>query len=103
MVVAYSALFCLICISQVLKQRKNKAFSIFDKIKVSLCLDDTSPRCTCPAKATTKNAILQKSTLPNVNCTFKFNALRYLEKSDLLTYFEKRKRVLLKSTVLYKL
>ena len=88
---------------QVLKQRINKAFCIFDKVKILLRLDDTSPRCTYPPKDTTENLILQKLTLPNVKCKFKFNILIYSQKSDLLAYIEKRRRVLHKSTVLSKL
>ena len=103
---AYSTLLCLICTSQVLKQRIDKAFYIFDKIKVPLRLDnisprrtypvrldDISPRRTYPAKDTTENAILQKSTLANAKCKFKFNILIYSQRSDLLTYFEIRGRV----------
>ena len=66
----------------------NKVFFIFDKIKVCLRLDDTSPGCTYPAKDTTENSMLKKLTLPNVKCKFKFNILIYSQKSDLLTYFE---------------
>ena len=64
------------------------------KHKVPLRLDDNSPRCTYPEKDTTENAFLEKSTLPNVKCIFKFNILIYSQKSDLLIYFEKRGRVL---------
>ena len=35
-------------------------------------------------------------------CKFKFNILIYSQKSDLLTYFEKRRRVFHKGTVLSK-
>ena len=91
---AYSTSFCVICTSQVLKQVINKTFYLFDKIKVPLPLDNTSPRCTYPAKDAIENAMLQKSTLLNVKCKFKFNILTYLQKSDLLIYFEKRRRVL---------
>ena len=42
---AYSTSFCLICSFQVLKQGTDKTFYLFDKIKVHLRLDDTSPRC----------------------------------------------------------
>ena len=100
---AYSNLLCLICTSQVLKQRINKAFYIFDKIKVPLRLDDISPRRTYPAKDTTENAILQKSTLPNLKCKFKFIILIYSQKSDLLTYFEIRGKALHKGSILSKL
>ena len=72
---------------------ENRAFYIFDKIKVPFRLDDTSPRCTYLGKDTTENAILKKSTLPIVKCKFKFNILIYSQKSDFLTYFEKRGRV----------
>ena len=71
--------------------------------KVPLRLDDTSPRCTYPAKDTTENAMLQKSMLPNVKCKFKCNILIYSQKPDLLTYFEKGGRVSCKGTVLSKL
>ena len=84
----YSTSFCLIGTSEVLKQGINKTFYLFDKIKVSLRLDDTSPRCTYPAKDTTGNAVLQKLTLRNVKRKFKFNILIYSQKSRLLTYFE---------------
>ena len=47
------------CTCQILKQGINKAFYLFDKIKVPLRLDDTLPRCTYPGK---KNHT--KSTLP---------------------------------------
>ena len=100
---AYSNLLCLICTSQVLKQRINKAFYIFDKVKVPLRLDDTSPTCTYPAKNTKENTILQKPTLSNVKCILKFNILIYSQKSDLLNYFEKSGRILHKGTVLSKL
>ena len=82
---------------------ENKLGFLFDRIKVPLRLGDTSPRCTYPAKDTTENAILQKSTLPNVKCKFKSNILIYSQKSDLLTYFAKKGRVLYKTTVLSKL
>ena len=48
----------LIRTSQILKQIINKVFYRFDEIKVPLCLDDTSPRCTSTAKDTTENALL---------------------------------------------
>ena len=82
---------CLICTSQILKQGINKAFYLFDKIKVHLRLDDTSPRCTYPAKDAAENAMLQRSTRPNDKCKFKFNILTYSQKSYLLTYFAKKK------------
>ena len=63
----------------------------------------TSPRCTDPAKDTTKNAIFQKSILPNDKCNFKFNNLIYSQKSDLFTSFENRRRVLHNGTVRSKL
>ena len=99
---ASSTSFCLICTSQIFKQGINKGFYLSYKIKVSLHLDDTSSRCTYPAKDTTENALLQKSTLPKDKCKFKFNILIYSQKSDLLTYFEKRRRVFHKGTVLSK-
>ena len=71
----YSTSFCFICTSQVSKQEINKAFYIFDKLKVLSRLDDNSPTCTYPAKDTTENTMLQKSTLPNVKCKFTFNIL----------------------------
>ena len=63
----------------------------------------TSQRCTYPAKDTTENAMFQKSTLPNDKFNFKFNILMYSQKSDLFTYFEKRRRVLHNGTALSKL
>ena len=56
--------------------------------------DDSSPRCTYPAKDTTENAMLQKSAMPNLKCKFRFNILIYSQKSDLPTYFEKRRSIL---------
>ena len=99
----YSTSFCSICTSQVLKQGINKTFYLFDKIKIPLHLDDTSPKCTYPAKDTTENGaeMLQKSALPKVKCKLKFNILIYSQKSGLLTYFEKRKRVLHKGFIPY--
>ena len=47
--------------------------------------------------------MLHNSTLPNVKCKFKFNILIYSQKSNFLTYFEKRRRILHKDTVLSKL
>ena len=102
-ILAYSTSFSLTCTFRVLKQGINKAFYFFYTIRVPLSLDDTSPRCTYPAKDTTENTMFQKSTLPNVKCKFKFNISIYSQKSDLLTYFEKRRRVLHKATVLTKL
>ena len=57
------------------KTRINKAFYIFERLKVLLRSDDTSPTCTYLAKHTAENAMLQKLTLPNVKCKFKFNIL----------------------------
>ena len=85
---AYSILFCLICTSQVLKHEMNKAFYIFDRLKVLLRLDDTSPTCTYLAKHTAENAMLQKSTLQNAKCKFKFNILIQSQKPDLVTYLK---------------
>ena len=48
------SLFYLIYTCQILKQEINKAFFLFDKIKVPLTLDDTLPRCTYPAKKINK-------------------------------------------------
>ena len=74
---AYSTSLCLKCTSQILKQGIDKAFFLFYKTKVPLRLDDTSPRCTYPAKDSTGKALLQKSTLPNDKSKFKFNTLIY--------------------------
>ena len=84
-------------------ETENKAFYFLNKIKVHLRLVNTSLRCTNPAKDITENAILQKSMLPNVKFKSKFNILIYSQKSDLLTYCEKRRMVLHKGTVLSKL
>ena len=84
----YSNLFCLIRTSQALKQEINKAFYIFDKLKVLLRLDDTSATCTYLAKHTIENAMLQKSTLQNAKCKFKFIILIQWRKPDLLTYIK---------------
>ena len=46
--------------------------------------------------------MFQKSALPNDKCYYKFNILIYSQKSDLFTYFEKRRRVLHNGTVLSK-
>ena len=100
---AYSTSFCLKCISQILKQGTNKAFYLSDKIKVSLRLNDSSPRGTYQAKDITENTMFQKAILPNDKCKFKLNMLIYSQKSDLLTYFEKTRRALPTGTIIFKL
>ena len=69
----YITSLCLICTSQVLIQGTNKTFYLFDKIKAPLRLDGTSPMCTYRPKDTTENAMVKKSTLPNVKCKINLN------------------------------
>ena len=62
--------------SQFLKHEINKDFYVFDRLKVLLRSDDTSPTCTYLAKHTVENAMLQKLRMPNVKYKFKFNILK---------------------------